>query len=266
MIKKRQKGIFSWYGYDTPIRERFKKIKNAGFDSTMLWWGDDKAFFELDKDELIIEALKAELIIENIHVPFLKANDIWSEDDKIRNELIARYKEWLNDCSYYNVPLMVVHISKGYDISEPNAYGIQSIEALLDEAEKLNVKIALENTRNNYLLEYLMEKMKSDKLGICYDTSHAQLFGDKDFNLLDKFKEKIFCFHISDNDGIDDKHWNIGKGVINWEAFIDKFPLNYKDTISLEVTPQFNDELEDHFLQEAYKSIDNIEIKINNRK
>ena len=90
---------------------------------------------------------------------------------------------------------MVVHISKGYDISEPNAYGIQSIEALLDEAEKLNVKIALENTRNNYLLEYLMEKMKSDKLGICYDTSHAQLFGDKDFNLLDKFKPKLSDCH-----------------------------------------------------------------------
>ena len=50
----RKKGIFSWYGFDTPIIKRLKKIKECGFDSTMLWWGDELSFKELNKQELIL--------------------------------------------------------------------------------------------------------------------------------------------------------------------------------------------------------------------
>jgi len=265
MRAKRKTGIFSWYGFNTPLKNRFTKIKNVGFDTTMLWWGDDIAFKELDKKELINETLKSGLIIENIHVPFIMANDIWSEDVNKRNSIVSQYKEWIKDCLYYDIPMMVMHISRGYKISEPNEHGLQSIKELVNEAEKLNIKIAIENTRNNNLLEYLIEKVKSDNLGICYDTSHAQLFGDKDFNLLDKYKNKIFCFHISDNDGIEDKHWNIGMGIIKWEKFIEKFPLNYEGIMSLEVFPKYTDELEDHFLKKAYESIESIQLRINDR-
>ena len=90
MIVKRQKGIFSWYGYNTPMRECLNKIRNAGFDSTMLWWGDDKAFEQLEKDELINETLNSGLIIENIHVPSINANDIWSEDVNMRNSSVFK--------------------------------------------------------------------------------------------------------------------------------------------------------------------------------
>ena len=31
---------FSWFGYDLPMSENFKKIKQSGFDGVMLWWDD----------------------------------------------------------------------------------------------------------------------------------------------------------------------------------------------------------------------------------
>jgi hypothetical protein len=37
-------GLFSWYGFNTPLKERLKKIRDANFTATSLWWGDSKAF------------------------------------------------------------------------------------------------------------------------------------------------------------------------------------------------------------------------------
>lgn len=33
--------IFSWFSYPLPLQERLELIKNAGFDATALWWGDE---------------------------------------------------------------------------------------------------------------------------------------------------------------------------------------------------------------------------------
>ena len=69
-------GIFSWYGYNTPIPSRLQRIKEAGFDTTMLWWDDALEFKELTKAELVNTTRAHQLIIENIHVPFVSANDL----------------------------------------------------------------------------------------------------------------------------------------------------------------------------------------------
>ena len=35
--------IFSWFGFPIPMEERFKLIKEAGFDGVLLWWSDEYA-------------------------------------------------------------------------------------------------------------------------------------------------------------------------------------------------------------------------------
>ena len=259
----RKKGIFSWYGFPTPIKMRFVLIKKAGFDSTMLWWGDGKAFAELEKSELVEEANKNCLLIENIHVPFENANDIWIDEKERRTAILDQYIDWIQDCSKFKIPMMVMHISKGYDIVKPTKNGLTAIEKLTREAENQDVKLALENTRNNTLLEYLLNNIHNKHLGLCYDTSHANLYGDDQFNLLEKYKKRLFCFHISDNDGKDDTHWQIGNGRVNWNAFIKKFPADYKGIISLEVYPKTNEESEKAFLNEAFGTLVNLESRLN---
>ncbi len=32
-------GIFVWFGYDLPPAESLRRIRAAGFDGVMLWWG-----------------------------------------------------------------------------------------------------------------------------------------------------------------------------------------------------------------------------------
>jgi hypothetical protein len=35
-------GIFSWFGYDLPISERFQKVKAASFKRVSIWLGEEE--------------------------------------------------------------------------------------------------------------------------------------------------------------------------------------------------------------------------------
>lgn len=55
--------IYSWFGYDLPIKERYRLIKQAGFDGVTIWWDDDfdKIDFRLQPEN----AHNAGIFIEN---------------------------------------------------------------------------------------------------------------------------------------------------------------------------------------------------------
>lgn len=38
MRNKSNIGIFSWFGYVMPMKERLELIKKAGFDGVTIWW------------------------------------------------------------------------------------------------------------------------------------------------------------------------------------------------------------------------------------
>jgi len=256
-------GLFSWYGYRTSVRSSLRKIKAFGFDSTMLWWGDELAFEELNKKELINEAHKNGLMVENIHTPFQDINWIWEENSNERKVLVNKFKGWINDCAEFNVPIMLMHISRGDNRIEPNRAGLISLNQIVEEAEKLGVKVAIENTRQPHLMEYLLENIGSSYLGVCYDTSHGQLYDREPFETLKRYADRLICLHLSDNDGKEDSHWCVGDGVIDWEAFIDAFPKStYKGIFSFEVYPENPDIPEDLFLQKAYESANRLLEKI----
>ena len=58
---------FSWFGYDLPMSENFKRIKQAGFDGVMLWWDDSFGDIEYRGNPDLVR--KAGLYVENIHAP-----------------------------------------------------------------------------------------------------------------------------------------------------------------------------------------------------
>jgi sugar phosphate isomerase/epimerase len=245
-------GMFSYYGTNTPLDERLRKIRDANFDATMLWWGDSRAFQEFDKRQLVQKARANDLVIENIHIPFVKAHNIWSIDEDSRLHVLGEYMNWLDDCSDFEIPIMVMHVSGKDQPDAPNEFGLRFMETLVQRAERNKVKIALENSRNNGLIEILLTDLNSDYLGLCYDTSHAHIHGDTYFRILKVFGDRILCFHLSDNDGQEDRHWNIGKGTIDWDKFIEAFPKTYHGILSAETVPKDESISEEKFLLDAY--------------
>ena len=112
-----------------------------------------------------------------------------------------------------------------------------SIEFFEKLLEKTNSNISIENTYSKggdfsnigYIgkdFEYIFNKIDNTKLVFCYDTGHC-LINKSDY--IDKLKDRLMIVHLSDNDGINDSHLGIGRGIIQ-ESEIEKLinlDLNY---------------------------------------
>ncbi|KGI38116.1 sugar phosphate isomerase/epimerase family protein [Clostridium tetani] len=251
-------GIFSWFGFIMPIQERLKLIKEAGFDSTAIWWEDEEGDRVVKKEEFPKLVKDSGLIFENIHAPFLNCNMLWSEDEDLRKTTVRKHVQLIEDCAKYEIPIMVMHISEGFLLKTPNELGIRSIRQIIKEAENNNVKIAIENTDNNLFIDYALKNIHSPNLGFCFDTSHNEISDRNDINLLKEYRDRLFTLHISDNDGLKDRHWIPYQGNINWAKMKNNFPIEtYKGHLSMEVFTKEEDKNKsaEEFLSKAYKNV-----------
>lgn len=67
--------IYDWFGYEVPIRERYKLIKEVRFDAVLLWWSDGFGRGAGYREGVKL-ARSAGLFIENIHTPVQQQNDL----------------------------------------------------------------------------------------------------------------------------------------------------------------------------------------------
>ena len=64
-------GMFSWFGYSLPLEKRLEMIKQAGFDATCLWFGDEEEMVEdglADRMPGLVRGMA--LYLDNVHAPF----------------------------------------------------------------------------------------------------------------------------------------------------------------------------------------------------
>lgn len=255
MSDKGNIGIFSWFGYVMSMQERLELIKKAGFDGVTIWWEDEIGYSDGKKENFPKLVKDNGLIFENIHAPFTNPNLLWSSFEYERRSEIDKYVEWIEDCARYNIPVMVMHVIEGSDYPEPNEYGLTSINEIVKKAEKSGVKIAIENTMAMSNLPYIFKRIQSPNLVMCYDSSHDRLHRNS-LDLLKSYGNKLGATHISDNDGLKDRHWLPGNGDIDWYKIGEVFPSqSYQGFITLEVYPN-EEELKtspEAFLAKAYQ-------------
>ena len=134
-------------------------------------------------------------------------------------------------CEENGVPIMVVHVFKGYDHS-PNEKGIENFGKVVHEAERLGVKVAFENTEGEEYLAAVMERFKgSTAVGFCWDTGHEMCYNHSK-DMLSLYGDKLIATHINDNLGIrdfdgnitwyDDSHLLPFDGIADWQVIADR--------------------------------------------
>ena len=89
---------------------------------------------------------------------------------------------------------------------------IRSIKELGDIAGSLGVRFLIENMppghplgRSIAELADLIRTARTDGIGCCFDTGHANMHGDSVRGLVE-VGPLLGCVHASDNDGSDDQH------------------------------------------------------------
>lgn len=251
-------GIFSWFGYVLPFPKRINLIKKAGFDATTIWWEDEEGDSITEKNEMPHIIRETGLYLENIHLPFNDSSALWSENREERERTVKNHLNWLNDCAKYNIPMMVMHLTEGEFHPVPNSYGIRSLTKISQEAENLGVKVAIENTQRDDNVQFILSEINSPNLGMCYDTSHDWLNSKIKIKILKDYGTRLFATHLSDNDGLKDRHWLPGNGLIEWEKIGETFPTDtYEGCLTLEIYPR-EDEFSltpDKFLEKAYQRV-----------
>ncbi|QSX08366.1 sugar phosphate isomerase/epimerase [Alkalibacter rhizosphaerae] len=248
--------IFSWYGFVQPLKERLESIRRAGFDGVSLWW-EDETYPKIIKKEKMPQMVRSEgLYFENIHTPYQDVNDLWSEEKTVRNKTIARYMGYLDQCSQFKIPVMVMHVTDVDGPKELLSQGLDSFMQLREYGTKLGVRIAVENTRDADLVDGLLTQLQSDHFGLCYDSSHDWLAGQTKGMLLENWSHRLFTTHLSDNDMEKDRHWIPGDGEVDWDKLkilLKKTDLEYA---SMELVGSIKSmEDPDEFLKKAYEQM-----------
>ncbi|WP_352419064.1 TIM barrel protein [Proteiniborus sp.] len=168
-------GIYYWFGYPIESRRRFELIRAAGFDSVMLWWGDEYKDIDGDKNILPDLARAYGLEVENIHAPFDTVNEIW-KDNIDGKEVMDLYIKCIDDCARHNISTVVLHITTGKNPPPVTKLGIERFKDIVDYSQNKGIYIALENLRRHDYLNEIFMNIDSPYLGFCYDSGHEKCY------------------------------------------------------------------------------------------
>lgn len=259
-------GIFNWFGYVLPIEERLRLIKEANFDNIMLWWEDESFPQFKDKKTFVSLANEFGLGVDNIHLPYEDCNLLWSDTVSDRERYINELLKCIEGCKASGANKVVMHTNRGSISSVSNGYavdfinGYKAFEKIVLLAEDIKIKIAVENTKKFKYTEFILTEFNSDYLGFCYDSSHDFINGESKGEILRKWKNRLFCVHLSDNDGLDDRHWLPTKGIVDFKSIVDIIKDTTCDSLSMEVYPSKEEKqlTPKEFLKLAYNKNKNL--------
>lgn len=212
------------------VEETIYAIKRAGFDGVFLQWYNKD--WDFSQEEQLKLCRKLGLKVEFAHLGYKGINNLWIDGGG--DSLVESYLKDLDNCKSNGIDMVVMHLTSKSVAPEPSLIGIKKLQTIVDYAEKLNIKVAFENTKTWGYLEYVLKHIKNENVGICYDAGHCHCHFDDKFSW-DMFKNKIFAVHLHDNDKTKDAHLLPFDGTIDWKELAKNLKnANYKGPVTLE--------------------------------
>ncbi len=219
-------GVFNDYS-----QKEFDELSKSGIKYVELGLSFLNKKTQAESEEWIRDfrekADKAGIKVWSIHLPFSKVRDISTLNTADREGMIAECSRIMALCSPLKPGKYIIHPSSEPISDEERPERIRncitSLKILTEEVKKYDAQLALEdlprtclgNTSEELLL---IVKGVGNGLGICFDTNH--LLKEKPQEFAAKVGHMIVTVHISDFDGIDERHWLPGEGIIDWNKII----------------------------------------------
>jgi L-ribulose-5-phosphate 3-epimerase len=222
-----KKGIM-WgsIGVGKSILEKFQAAKEAGFDGV-------EPMSHLDRKEVLAARDATGLIIPSVCGELHWKYPLSDPDPKVRELGLEALKVTLEDASAYGADTILLVPGKVTDtVTYDQCWNrcIEEIRKVIPMAEKLKVKIALENVWNNFLISPMeaasyVDQFKSPYIGWYFDCGNVLVYGwpEQWIKILDKRLAKVhikeFSRKIADKQG---KGAGFGvkllEGDVNWQA------------------------------------------------
>lgn len=224
---------------DISFEDCLDALKAAGFDGVFTGWYVGKM------KEVAKKISDRGLYFQSVHAPFTDAHKPWKwgpEGDKVIDNLI----ECIRECSAAGAPIVIIHPIIGMDRHNPTDLGIKRFGRLVEEAEKLGIKVAFENVEGiEYLEKIIAELGSSPAVGYCWDTGHEMCYNNS-MDVPALFGDKLICTHLNDNLGqtdpkvvtwLDDSHLMPFDGVADWKGIADRLMrVDYAGELTFEMS------------------------------
>jgi sugar phosphate isomerase/epimerase len=118
---------------------------------------------------------------------------------------------------------------------------VESMKKCCAFCEKASLKYALEPHPYRWMsnaagMLRLIEHVGSPALGMNLDPSHLFPVGELSEAVVYQLRDRIFHCHFSDNDGVTNTHWRVGRGKIHWTGVMQALKdVGFNGVISIEL-------------------------------
>jgi len=144
-----------------------------------------------------------------------------------RDEGMAYARRSIEVAGHLGARVVVLHASDEpiaeHERPERIAQAKMSLAGLVPAARRANSVIAVEllprTCLGNSLPELLdlLEELPQDRVGACLDVNHVRDVARLP-EIIRELGRRLITLHVSDFDGIDERHWLPGKGIIDWPS------------------------------------------------
>jgi sugar phosphate isomerase/epimerase len=219
-----QIAIGTCFDYRVPIDQQLAQIAMSSFRSISLGGDPSHSGYLTAQGRFRLSGLAEEhgITINSLHAPYGPKHDISYSDSESRMASVCRIALAMAAAVELDARTVILHLQ-----SWPVETGrqdvdslLRSLEALVESAENMQIRLAAENLPGKVAAEFLRRafaEFKSDSFGFCYDSSHDQLGPGQPYEVLEEFADRLFAVHLSDNDGLEDRHWIPFTGIVDWE-------------------------------------------------
>ena len=211
-------------------KKHIECLKMVGVNHTFISSEDN------DFDETMKAFLENGITCDNLHSPFDKINDMWS-DSEDGDRMLERLIDCVDKCAKYSIPAMILHVSSGRPMAPITEIGDKRYKKLMDYAKEKGVKIAYENLRYLENLQHNLDLYPESVF--CWDCGHEYCY-TPGIRYIPMYGKRLGALHFHDNAcGVDtDDHVVPFDGRIDFDVIAkDLAESGYEGTLMLEITP-----------------------------
>src|SRR5690606_32357383 len=212
--------------------ETLRAVKASGIEMIELGWrsyGWHDLSYEgrLRRAREVYQATRdAGITVWSTHIPYGEDVDISNPDDEHRRKAIVRVKEFIDLGLELGVRQVVLHPSERI-AEDTRQERVRKCRASLRELSRYlegkGVTLALESLPPDFMGNSSAELITLvdgiPHIGICFDTNH--LVPEKGEDFVRAAGSRITTLHVADFDGVTQKHWMPGRGVVDWRKVIE---------------------------------------------
>jgi sugar phosphate isomerase/epimerase len=247
--------IASCYNYSVPILRQIEHVAAAGF--THLSLGGNRRHFDYADPtactDLQAQCVRLGLGIDTIHSANLDAEDA---PDAIRAAAQAALRLGAHAVVVHPVPFDV-SADAIEDVRHRIARNAKRLQTIAEQATSVN--FAIENVMPGLatrLIEEILAQVRAPNVGVCYDSSHEQVDGPREYDFIRNHLHQLFAVHLSDRSAPFVDHQIPGEGFIDFSVIADDLAdAGFQRPLLFEVMmthSRFSDE--EKFLSEAFRA------------